>query len=117
MEEQLISFKTAKLAKEKGLIEDCNFNTLFYNTDGELTGDDTNDYPAITQSLLQRQLREVHKLMITFGTYRNKFKAFIYYLDRDYYKNEDSPEFDSELYNTYEEALEIGLFEALKLIK
>tara|TARA_R110002012_G_C11328222_1_gene576686 strand:- start:196 stop:495 length:300 start_codon:yes stop_codon:yes gene_type:complete len=97
MKEQLISFETAKLAKEKGF----NWPCLCYRQKSAVIGDETilevmegekyydwNSYPQVpfysmpTQSLLQKWLREVYNVHI----------------------------------QIYEEALEKGLFEALKLI-
>lgn len=69
MEEELITYPTAVLAKEKG------FNQLkqgvYYTKDKEhcLVGwgfkDDFAIYSAPTQSLLQKWLREVHNIHIT----------------------------------------------------
>ena len=95
---------------------------------------------APTQSLLQKWLREVHNIIVdvsldffnsytkesikyspTFYTYSNNKKRFWLYTD---YINSDecTKEMQEEMpifqnYSTYEEALEIGLQEALKLIK
>ena len=145
MEEQLISFETAKLAKEKGFNE---YSIDGYNIDGDLMTIDrsqesfffegasrkynnselegynkeyNNSYEFIimciasTQSLLQKWLREKHNIHISIFSENNKFVLLI-----NYY-NESGDEVEIWLhkgpYNTYEEALEIGLQEALKLIK
>ena len=128
MEEQLISFETAKLAKEKGF-------DFIYIIDNELT-----NHSLITQSLLQKWLREKHQIIVdvsldffnsytkesikyspTFYTYSNNKKRFWIYTD---YINSDecTKKMQEEMpifqnYSTYEKALEIGLQEALKLIK
>jgi len=151
MEEQLISFKTAKLAKEKGF----NWKTENYIYDEfikhTILKDKPTDYSNYkkgekyeciglpTQSLLQRWLREVHNIIVdvsldflnpytkesikyspTFYTYSNNKKRFWLYTD---YINSDecTKEMQEEMpifqnYFTWEEALEIGLQEALKLI-
>lgn len=106
MKEELITFETAKLAKEKG-----------YNKEFE-------DYPykgciiAPTQSLLQRWLREKHGIHVwvhpnlIWQTYHHKG-----IVDRKETHNTNIA-FDGEsMKDTYEEALEVGLQEALKLIK
>lgn len=115
MEDQLISFEAAKLAKEKGFDIHCRFH--YDKENGNLY--ENEDFPynswngslfAPTQSLLQKWLREKHKL-------------FVYVLDDDrinkYYwgvsnlfSSSENPDF-----NTYEEALEVGLQQALKFIK
>ena len=115
MEDQLISFKTAKLAKEKGFyIEDQNNHIPRYNLP--------------TQSLLQKWLRELHNCFIEVGIHSPENKYFTkrnlrYFVKINYYgKNFNIEMTDDEDYlkiniKTYEEALEIGLQEALKLIK
>jgi hypothetical protein len=80
MEEQLITFETAKLAKEKGLcdyFENSSNNTQyipsFYSEDGinfeetefQLKDCIINDrYYRPTQSLLQKWLRKVHSIIV-----------------------------------------------------
>ena len=62
MEEQLITFETAKLAYD---IKLNGYNSIFpgfnYNENGELKGY-SDKYVAPTQSLLQRWLREKHNI-------------------------------------------------------
>ncbi len=127
MEDTLISFETAKLAKEKG------FNFI-YIIDNELT-----KHSLITQSLLAKWLREVHNIIIDvkldffnsynkesikyypiFYTYSDSKKRFWLYTD---YINSDecTEEIQDKMpifqkYSTWEEALEIGLYQALLLI-
>ncbi len=62
MKEELISFVTDKLAKEKG----CSMNAFsrMYNQDGVFSSPYKKTYPAYTQSLLQKWLREVHKIQV-----------------------------------------------------
>ena len=104
MKEQLISFKTAKLAKEKG----CELKGVIYEDGG---------VSLCTQSLLQKWLREEHNLHIEVCSGKGHY----------YVKHggiEDMLLQELEILNgkkikfkTYEEALEKGLQEALKLIK
>ncbi len=103
MQEQIISFQLAKLAKEKGF----NNNIIIGNV--------YNNNP--TQSLLQRWLREVHNIFVNADYFHGYKEDRFYYeikikSDENYCGNQDS---DDNVY-TYEEALEIGLQEALKLI-
>ena len=145
LKEKLISFETAKLAKEKGFHISSRGEGMgkrvFIN--GELVNaifSSKDHIHAPTQSLLQKWLREVHNIIVdvsldffnsytkesikyspTFYTYSNNKKRFWTYTD---YINSDecTKKMQEEMpifqnYSTYEEALEIGLQETLKLIK
>jgi len=130
MEDQLILFETAKLAKEKGF----DWNTFFYHAsfnDEYLSEDlkqgysgsgipasnwnsqqkmqETELYSAPTQSLLQKWLREKHLIdvWLSFGK-MGGWKPLVSSRNGDY----------TEGYTTllWENALEAGLLEALKLI-
>lgn len=134
MEEHLITYETAKLAKGKGFDIPCvNFwyrekmtqnpycgSGVEYDSDRDCiwNWNHSSPYPnkhykyqfsAPTQSILQKWLREKHglNLFITEGTiHQTKYK---FYINQHHHK---SPEYD-----TYEDALECGLVKALKLIK
>lgn len=118
MQEQLITFETAQLAQEKGFSENVDFcydseeknieDPYVYNV-GDLSGDD--ELYAPTQSLLQKWLREVHNIHIAILPKILPSNQVKYYS----FKGKLKKNFEN-LYNTYEEALEIGLQEALKLI-
>jgi hypothetical protein len=120
MEEQLISFKTAKLAKEKGFniptnaVYVDNGTLSFARTNNEIdyNWNERGGYSAPNQSLLQKWLRE--KCNINVISYPSVCinQKYIYLL----ISNLELLEAGNEKYNTYEEALEIGLREALKLI-
>jgi hypothetical protein len=124
MRDQLVTFDIARLAKEKGFNEEVRD---WYNPtqDDELKpeggGDMLEKYnstdhllSAPTQSLLQRWLREVHVVnvwvrhvtddyYICETTFKKKNKEWLYKIvDTHFIK--------------YEDALEKGLIEALKLI-
>jgi len=105
MNEQLISFETAKLAKKKG------FDWVVfgdYTKDGILIHTTpTAKYKAPTQSLLQKWLREEKEIFIDVS-YGN--------LNKKWYYSVSSTGF-GETKKDYEEALEAGLKEALNLIK
>ena len=134
MKEQLITFDTAKLAKEKGF----NVPVIYYFEDynGELTHyhlskKDWNNrgkqysimYSAPSQSLLQKWLREVHHIVIDNTCY---FSLTKFTLKLHTFENGEfiGTVIDSVrdvknrvTYKSYEEALEEGLIEALKLLK
>jgi hypothetical protein len=118
MIEELITFKTAKLAKEKRL-EAPKMGELSYSHEG--TGPEQyrgwGPIYAPTQSLLQKWLREVHNITISVNSYTiNKTKQVQWSIDVKYI-NPQSLIFEHDGYDIYEECLEIGLQEALKLIK
>jgi hypothetical protein len=134
MKEQLISFETAKLAKEKGFNLKCYHRVSFIWQDKptHYLGNylDTNSenvdgmYSAPTQSLLQKWLREVHNINIfmTFKPNIKKWDFIPYSMDmnaKEYikYNSEYTKQNNERRFDTYEEALEIGLQEGLKLIK
>lgn len=129
MEEQLISFETAKLAKEKGfkiptkVMYKGNEKSYGHNNewgidekrlDGKFPYTNQQWYSIPAQSVLQKWLREKYDIDVIINTYRNQnqkyYKYFISEKSKDVIKSE-------EYYNIYEDALEIGLQEALKLIK
>lgn len=130
MIEHLVSFETAKLAKEKGF--NLNFPTAVYTEEGDLwisqnllneriTG---KPFPKIlftapTQSLLQKWLREVHHIFLHVVTDNEKYDFHGWDMIHPISINEDIREIGGEpcRYNSWEEALEIGLQEGLKLIE
>ena len=125
MEDTRITFETAKLAKEKGFHQEPNKRKVpYYNYKGEFKGDvtdwlrkylrgeDTSDVESVsapTQSLLAKWLREEHNIHLI--AYKNiNIDGYDWcYITTDGITNINS-------YKTYEEAYEIGLQEALKLI-
>ncbi len=141
--EGLISFETAKLAKEKGFtFKDCSeYITHVFKSNGDewklqyqwslngncvsITNEDmfflgkSCNYPRPTQSLLQKWLRENYKLYIEIYLGNNileKKQNFSFLILKannmviEHKNNNTIP------YNTYEEALEVGLQYTLKLI-
>lgn len=143
MEEQLVSFETAKLAKEMGYFNGCRasythfYEDYIYDNDPEhpeshkkdqinlndrwfhknLSEEDCSNehftvYEAPTQSLLQKWLREKHSTDIQIlGLIGHYFvginKKDFHECSQYFYPSEKS----------YEDVLEIGLQESLKLIK
>ena len=145
MEENLISFESAKLAKEKGfeselstyynadkklIINKVDIRNIYSASPNHLGAPTINDFEgylssidnslddfilAPTQSLLQKWLREKHRINISVYPHLHEEKiteyAYMIYIN---YADTYSEGFD---FHTYEESLEYGLQEALKLIK
>ena len=111
MEDTRITFETAKLAKEKGF----EFRVVWEYILG-FKEDSERDKYLPTQSLLAKWLREEYNLHITInvGLPHNRF--IMYYSNVIKFGKHHKSKFKSEFYKTYEEAYEIGLQEALKLI-
>jgi len=110
MIEPLINFETAKLAKEKG----CDLP--LYILEDHNNGADI----LCTQSLLQKWLREKHDIHIYVDTtptfdsiHPKKWRASIKYCFQPFKWTTGK----YVIKDTYEEVLETGLQEALKLIK
>lgn len=142
MQEQLITFETAKLAKEKGFnlnshgYYSCDDpasgaipNQLFLRTwetwtkfGSEESQEGTLIYSAPTQALLQRWLREVHKInVIPYPIESFKNEIPIEELNPEYtyqliVKGIKTFITNDKIFESYEEAFETGLQEAFKLI-
>jgi hypothetical protein len=134
MTDQLISFETAKLAKEKGFDEpvlsywwDSNPNLLYGDQSAlavswrERNSDSCGYYvSAPSQSLLQKWLREEHKIMISPFIAWNliTYGYNIHFIgSKNVYEEASKRIYHGADQRSYEEALELGLQEALKLIK
>lgn len=122
MTEQYISLETARLAKERGfnLTQDTFYNAgsqWKLQSDSLLRTGADEFLEAPTQSLLQRWLREEHGIHISIRRAyfwdEEEYNDFIYLSGKD--EHEDIT-LGNE-WETYEDALENGLKEALKLIK
>lgn len=136
MKEQLISFKTAKLAKEKGFKNESCLKCLVFdkkqNKELELYYNETSplheNFVMLgllpTQSLLQKWLREKHNIQVYAYSYSVKgnknggksFSDYIYVVNSLNDSKVIQSDVREELHQVYEEALEEGLCEALKLI-
>jgi hypothetical protein len=126
MKEQLISFDTAKLAKEKefdklnGCACQIGWVTHFISGDSYVIDDlgNNHDIERPTQSLLQKWLRDVHKL----HAYTDcNASGWFWMIDKTngtsiLWSDDSGPNPGGE-WDNYEEALELALFEALNLIK
>jgi hypothetical protein len=121
MNEQIVSLKTAELAKEKELDFELDLggNCTCYNKENELLSyhvhfqyPDRSEYVfAPTQGLLQKWLREVHKIHIGVDYDRHGWSYFLTNI-----KNDTGEVNWSKDYTTYEEAIEAGLYRALSEI-
>lgn len=131
MQEELISFNTAKLAKEKGYDEVAlliyydppkNHSVLgpvicgpgysrHYNYYKNKPKDGSERIHANTQSLLQKWLREKYNINVLIEFDSISYGYRLIYVDERY---TDKVVF--EMWDSYEEALEMGLQEALKLL-
>lgn len=136
MEEQLVTFEVARLAKEKGFTDVVGVfrGKHYYNYKGELDADQM-DYlkayvrqedtyliesiAAPTQSLLHGWLREkdMYVLLEETATYSLVSGIGFYYkIIKVKDKEHLGLDYSNYFYKTYEEALEAGLKQALKLI-
>ena len=116
IEEQFVSFDTAKLLKDAGFEADCDF----------IMDDDGKRLYRPTQSLAARWLREVHGIHVMIHPYYDcSVNADGEIVDKRMYwgymilyaETGNLAEDNDERFNNYEQALEAGLQEALKLIK
>lgn len=140
MEEQLVSFDTAKLAKEKGFDEVCldtykldnktliNKYIIDYEevvcedslkAEFEIKNSNINEAYAITsptQALLQKWLREIHGINVISNT--DITLSWVYSIQslHPYASYTGVYLFSMYVYTKYEDALEVALQEALKLI-
>ena len=122
MEEQLIGFKVAKLAAKKGFNIGPTKN--WYTRTGNFNSySPKTPYWVVTQSLLQKWLRDKHKIQLCLQPLYGGSKidgkqigwlCYTPFQDEDF-NNLQSASISLSQY-TYEEALEKGLQEALKLI-
>jgi hypothetical protein len=110
MEEQLITFETAKLAKEKGFnIKSCfplsyDDKGQLYNLEYQNLPEDSGEFYCVTQSLLQKWLREANGAHVNIHLGSERLQLL--YINSCFINE----------FRTYEEALERGLQRALNLI-
>lgn len=124
MKNELVTFSTAKLAKDAGFDEPCEngFNNAgkeFYNSlrfrNSKLN---STLFGRPTQSLLARWLREKHGIHVEPGKYqKDSYCCLVFF----YPENVDMPSYifdeDDGFFATYELALEAGLEKALTYLK
>ena len=124
MNEQLISFDVAKLAKEVGFDWEVLFgmniegNRIPFDVEGGYTNwNKHNTYSVPPQSLLQKWFRDVHGVAVHIST--DITLSWVYTIQSLHPQaTYTGPTIASEeVFSTYEESLEKGLYRALKLIK
>lgn len=133
MQEQLITFETAKLAKEVGFNEFSEKVYLGEESEGKgalniweyVSGHIINKiytdvyYKAPTQSLLQTWIREKYGLFVEVIVDKTSYPKFAVdvhiYTDTEVVWNTIRQD-NWSLYNEYEEALEVGLMVALEYL-
>tara|TARA_R110001606_G_C15106008_1_gene620321 strand:+ start:365 stop:712 length:348 start_codon:yes stop_codon:yes gene_type:complete len=115
MEIGLVTYKTAKLAQDKGFIGNADVGLyddkeMYHPRMAHWLVGNKNLIDAPTQSLLQKWLREIHdNEVFVKSEYKNLKKIGFYYGGTKVY-------YSAPIFKTYELALEKGLQEALKLI-
>jgi hypothetical protein len=123
MQEKLIEFDTAKLAKQKGF----NVKTIWaFTKEGEeqySSGDEEDNnmynhnlwdnYSRPTQSLLVKWLREIHQISVKIDDFYTNSKIRYGFNVCELGSQDDNPQ---GIFITYEKALEAGLKKALKKI-
>lgn len=121
MSEQVISFRTAVLAKDRGF-EQGDYPSYVISKETKLpylTGihpchfGKGKTFYAATLSELQKWLREAHKYHVEIGRDEDLWEYSLYEFSQG---NKHVPR-GFPRFETYEQALEAGLQEALKLIK
>ena len=135
LEEQVVSFKVAKLAWEKGFRDTTGKwrGKSYYNYKGELNGDvidqlrpanrnnpEFDSVAAPKQSLLQTWLRNTHSIHVEACFSMRKHEGLQYFIDIDIVDIENESyenKFHKDRFNSYEDALDEGLFLGLNLIK
>ena len=123
MTEEFVTLETAKLMKEKGFNEYCKnvididniLKVTLYRTNSNLP---KQCFSLPTQSLAQRWLRETKNLHIEIYRSAVGYGYAIVKADNGTWQEDDDSRGpnDGGLWDTYEEALEAGIREALKLI-
>ena len=141
MEDQIVSLETAKLAKEKGFnvpsfglyCVECDenkneddslvnyyeddFYKLKNHNDEENQKGSHHMYSAPTQSMLQKWLREKHFVYVTaLPSYTDNSDSKKCYFEIAHKRRLMQMGDIYSYFNTYEEALEAGLREALRLV-
>ena len=113
IEEQFVSFDTARMLKEAGFDVPCE---KWYGESGFFMSGNYKECKCPTQALAERWLREVYNVAI-YSLYDDDMEQWFYVVDA-FTKNPVINGFQSgSEYDDYESAFEDGLREAIKLIK
>ena len=123
MTEEFVTLETAKLMKEKGFNEYCKnvididniLKVTLYRTNSNLP---KQCFSLPTQSIAQKWLRETKNLHIEIYRSAVGYGYAIVKADNGTWQEDDDSRGpnDGGLWDTYEEALEAGIQEVLKLI-
>ena len=125
IEQEYISFETAKLAKEKGFNEPCKYfyeeisgEAIKWECVGDIISTKKNEFLCPTQSLLARWLREKHNICVevNFTSYGFVWCVCNTNNTEDKYGSGESGPNKNGTWDNYEEAMETCLQEALKFI-
>ena len=121
LQEDYVSFETAKKLKEKGFPQDCRFGQLRYSVDGEryIPQESNCEFCCAcpTLSLVQKWFREEKKIYLDVISETNgKWENGVVYEFSIMKQGLDNLEIDLVIYDTYEEALSAGINKALELI-
>ena len=121
IEESYVSFETARMLEKAGFDEPCEWS---YNEKGKLsvTHAINSTLPKghvsrPTQALAARWLREVHGILVGSDMAYIKLMAGKWIYQIRFTDSIGNPYKSVGWFNDYEEALEVGLQEAIKLIK
>lgn len=117
MEDQKVTFETAKLALELGFDINCG---LAYDDLGREVNWTTKMFYCWkpTQSLLQRWIRETFKIHIEIEQRYDFAGCYIPTIKHKDYKKEEDGDFEFYIaYDTYEKCLESSLQDVLKQLK
>lgn len=130
MQEEIVKYETAKLAKEKGFniyqeqqySQDTINKTILRNYSLSQCKLYNDMFYAPSQSLLQKWLRDndlfIKVSVITYSEdFTIKYSVDIISLEENLYTLGERIYHGFDLFKTYEEALEEGLIQGLKLIK
>lgn len=133
MKEPLVGFKTAKLAKKKGFPQTFLHSQyinlkkskwkLYSSTDADELDNSIGIGESIrcsapTQSLLQKWLRETYNIHIGITLASDyELNILIPYVYEIYIYKNGIYHVNREFYDTYEQALESGLFQSLNLVE
>ena len=130
MEEKIVEPKTALLAKQKGFVEHKGHLKMYRDEDEHLFSNVGPAYDLLsfcshapTQSLLQKWLRDIHSIHISISTGCFEYDEGLFWYVNVMKIGTDTSDYGQVSYyiqkfeGTFEEVLEIGLLEALKIIK
>jgi hypothetical protein len=132
MRDDVILFETAKLARDKGFKIPCDgryywdhkwqlslMGAVKCTNNSDLKDRSNVSYCAPTQSLIQKWLRDEHRIYVTVSSIEDGEAILFDYSIKQKAQIFGFSDIQSKLqeFKTYEEALETGIIKALNLIK